>query len=122
MGIVDKLTILKHKMNVNDVFMEYEHDINPVQEWNNSEHIIMSFPSLFPYGLGGFFLEKRKKLTFREHLNYLLNIRCDRFRNHKHFMFVCFNILQRKEGYNNIRLTVKQPHFKETIEVIRIIS
>lgn len=47
-------------MSSNDLFIEYTHDQNPIKEWDNPEHLLLSFPSLFPYGIGGFFEERKK--------------------------------------------------------------
>jgi hypothetical protein len=42
---------------------------------------------------------------------YLLNLSSDRFRCHRSFMFVCFNVLQRAEARSRISLLVKKRDF-----------
>lgn len=85
-------------------------------------HIMLSFPTLFPYGCGGFFGKRKTNLTFREQLKYFLNINDNRFRTHMSFMFVCFNIIQRKEAYNKIKLTTLSKYFTSTLNIIRNVS
>ena len=69
--------------------LNMQHDCQPVSEINNPEHLINAYPSLFTYGIGGIGDSRRKiKLSYREHVNYLLRLNCNRFRCHRSFLFV----------------------------------
>ena len=70
--------------------LNIQHDSNkPISEINNPDHLINAFPTLFTYGIGGIGDPRRKiKISYREHVNYLLRLNCNRFRCHRSFLFV----------------------------------
>ena len=69
--------------------LNMQHSFQPVSEINNPDHLINAYPSLFTYGIGGIGDSRRKiKLSYREHVNYLLRLNCNRFRCHRSFLFV----------------------------------
>ncbi len=70
-------------------YMKMTHDTEPISEINNPDHLINAYPTLFPLGIGGIGDCRRKiKLTYREHVNYLLHLNSDRFRCHRSFLYV----------------------------------
>ena len=85
----------------------------PASEYSNPNLLLGIFPTLFPYGCGALEDPSRPvKLDFREHLRYLLSIADRRFEEHHSFIFVVFNILQRRTAYFHARLmtsTVQSP-------------
>ena len=95
------------------------HAEEPISEINNPGHLINAFPTLFPYGIGGIGDQRRSiKLSYREHVNYLLNLNSDRFRTHRSFIFVVFNIIQRTEARHRINLLVNQQDYQKFSEEI----
>ena len=69
----------------------------PVNEYSNPNLLLGIFPTLFPYGCGSIEDGSRPvKIDFREHLRYLLSFGDRRFEEHYSFIFVVFNILQRR--------------------------
>lgn len=71
------------------------HAEEPISEINNPGHLINAFPTLFPYGIGGIGDQRRSiKLSYREHVNYLLNLNSDRFRTHRSFIFVVLTLFK----------------------------
>ena len=71
-------------------YLKMVHDCpKPVSEINNPDHLLNAYPTLFPLGIGGIGDPRRKiKLSYREHVNYLLRLNSDRFSSHRSFMFV----------------------------------
>ena len=93
LSMSDKINIIKEKTINKDNFkkiLTISHDTKPIQEWYNPNHLLYAYPTLFPYGVGGLMDSRRdKKLTYRDHVNYLMKLRCDRFRTQE-FFICCF--------------------------------
>ena len=80
----------------------------PVSEFQNPLLWSDGFPTLFPLGLGGGDDMKRPvKLSLKEWARHMLNLKDDRFRLHPDFIFVVYNIIQRREVLQQSRLKVK---------------
>jgi hypothetical protein len=74
--------------------------------------LLGAYPTLFCHGIGGISDSSRKiKLSYRDHANYLMLLNDDRFRTHRSFLFVVFNILQRAEARNRMNLLVNMKDF-----------
>jgi len=70
--------------------------VNPSNEYD-AEHLMEAFPTLFPYGIGGFqYKRRRKSISWNSQFKYLLQQSSRLFGRHEVFMFVTFNILQRR--------------------------
>ena len=72
----------------------------------------MLYPTLFPYGIGGF--EDRRRLVpigFENHVKHMLALNDRRFQEHYSFMFVAFNIIQRRKLLLHTSLRVNQKNF-----------
>jgi hypothetical protein len=94
---IDKIEMIESK-KLNNNILTIPHGKTPMNEWFNLQHLLCAFPTLFPYGIGGIMDEDRnKKLSYRQHLIYLLNLNCNSFRIHRSFIFVTFNVMQRLE-------------------------
>jgi hypothetical protein len=109
MDIKDQITNILHKKSKEHV-MKIRHTSTPMNEWD-PKHLLYSYPTLFPYGLFGIMDHRQTELSYREHVLYLLKLSSERFRCHRSFMFICFNILQRAEARKRIRLLVKKKDF-----------
>ena len=71
------------------------------------------FPSLFPYGIGGFEHPDRKsKISLRTHVKHLLQLTDDHFQTHHAFQFIAFNILQRREVLRGTHSRVQRCDFE----------
>ena len=80
----------------------------PVSEFQNPLLWSDGFPTLFPLGLGGADDIKRPvKLSLKEWARHMLNLSDDRFRLHPDFIFVVYNIIQRRQVLQQSRLKVK---------------
>ncbi|KAG8912353.1 hypothetical protein FRC01_005141, partial [Tulasnella sp. 417] len=84
----------------------------PIGEYKNHDLFPGMFPTLDPFGSGGFEDPLRPfPISFLKHAEYCLDI-CDRsFRYHKYFMFVVLNILQRRTAHLHTHFTVRRSHF-----------
>ncbi|KIO21673.1 hypothetical protein M407DRAFT_45869, partial [Tulasnella calospora MUT 4182] len=70
------------------------------------------FPTLFPYGVGGFEDPGRPvKLAFQTQAEYYLDLDDRCFRYHQYYIFVALNILQRRSSHLHTYLTVKRQNF-----------
>ena len=95
----------------------------PASEYSNPNLLFGIFPTLFPYGCGALEDSSRPvKLDFREHLRYLLSIADRRFEEHHSFIFVVFNILQRRTACFHARLMTSRPHFQQSAQLLESLS
>ena len=72
----------------------------------------MLYPTLFPYGIGGF--ENRHRVVpigLENHIKHMLALADKRFQQHYSFMFVAFNILQRRKLLLHTSLRVSRSNF-----------
>jgi hypothetical protein len=84
----------------------------PVAEYNNPKLFPGMFPTLFPYGIGGFDDNTREiPVSFQKHVAYLLDLADRRFRYHRSFLFVALNIQQHRTAHLHTWLTVKKSRF-----------
>ena len=95
----------------------------PASEYSNPNLLLGIFPTLFPYGCGALEDPSRPvKLDFREHLRYLLSVADRRFEEHHSFIFVVFNILQRRTACFHARLMTSRPHFQQSAQLLESLS
>ena len=93
-------------------FIEVPHDPHPVNEFFNPSMFPMLYPTLFPYGIGGF--EDRRRavpIGLENHVKHMLALADKRFQQHYSFMFVVFNVLQRRKLLLHTSLRVSQNNF-----------
>ena len=93
-------------------FIQVPHDPNPVNEFFNPVMFPMLYPTLFPYGIGGF--EDRRRLVpigFENHVKHMLSLSDRRFQEHYSFMFVAFNVIQRRKLLLHTSLRVNRRNF-----------
>ncbi|KAH7916127.1 hypothetical protein BJ138DRAFT_1132151 [Hygrophoropsis aurantiaca] len=80
------------------------HGSNPVVEYKNPALIMGMYPSLFPFGIGGF-EDPRRPTAF------YFDIPDRVFRYHHSYMFVVFSILQRRAAHLHTSFSVKKESF-----------
>ena len=77
-------------------FFLYGHGPSPEPDYHNTNLFPLLYPTLYPFGVGGFEDNRRfPAISMKAHARYLLNIDDGRFREHPSFIFSVFNILQR---------------------------
>ncbi|CAF3900273.1 unnamed protein product [Rotaria sp. Silwood1] len=87
----------------------------PANEYSNPNLLLGIFPTLFPYGRGGLDDGFRPiRINFREHLRYLLSYADHRFEQNYSFIFVVFNILQRRTACFHAQLMTTRPWFQQS--------
>jgi Helitron helicase-like domain at N-terminus len=95
----------------------------PANEYSNPHRLLGIFPTLFPYGYGALEDCSRPiKINFREHLRYLLSFADRRFEEHHSFMFVVFNILQRRMSCFHAHLMTSRPYFQHSAQLLESLS
>mgnify|MGYP002394089447 FL=1 len=87
----------------------------PVKDCYNLELFLGLFPTLFPYGYGAPYDSSRPiAVPLNQHIRYLLAYEDRRFEKHQSFMFVMFNVMQRRQACWNASLMASRPYFRDT--------
>ncbi|THU80871.1 hypothetical protein K435DRAFT_694765, partial [Dendrothele bispora CBS 962.96] len=95
----------------------------PINEYFNPSLFPGMYPTLFPYGDCGFEDERRDpKLSLELHAEYLLDIDGGMFRKHWSFLFVIFNLIQRRKVHFQTHLAVQRKNFHRIANQITNIS
>jgi len=85
-----------------------------LDEYRNPALLPGLYPTLFPLGLGTLEDPQRPvKIAFDTHANYLLDLKDRCFANHRAFIFVIVNILQRRAAHLWTSATVRRSHFQK---------
>lgn len=94
-------------------YMEIPHDPEPANEFCNPSLFPMIYPSLFPYGIGGFENEHRSSaLSMKRQVKHLFSLSDRRFQEHYSFLFTAFNMLQRRSVLLHTSLKVDKHSFR----------
>ncbi|CAF4565316.1 unnamed protein product, partial [Rotaria magnacalcarata] len=105
-NITDEIT------NLNDNIYLVPHEQSPVNEYFNTTFLPGLYPTLFPFGLGGVENERRSvRVSYAKHIRYFLCYHDHRFEMNTSFIFVTFNILQRRTACAKSRILVSRPFF-----------
>ena len=80
------------------------------------------YPTLFPYGVGGVENEKRSvHVSYSKHMRYFLSYHDRRFEMNSSFIFVNFNIFQRRPACSKARIVVSRSYFtSQAMEINQI--
>lgn len=104
-------------------FIGIPHDRAPANEFFNPSLFPKTFPTLFPYGIGGFEDETRlTSISLKHHVRHLLRLTDRRFQEHPSFLFIVFNMLQRREVLLRSSLKVRKSSFHAIAEEFSLIS
>jgi hypothetical protein len=99
---------IRHVKQKGGGYLQISHEPNPVNEFDNPTLFPMIYPTLYPYGLGGFEdCTHKSALSLKAHVKHLLNLTDRRFQEHPSFLFSAFNILQRRAVLLQTSLKVK---------------
>ncbi|CAM4822210.1 unnamed protein product [Rotaria magnacalcarata] len=95
----------------------------PTNEYSNPNLLLGIFSTLFPYGCGAIEdCSRPVKIDFREHVRYLLSFGDHRFEEHYSFIFVVFNILQRRTACFHAHLMTSRPYFQQSAHLLESLS
>ncbi|CAF3469515.1 unnamed protein product, partial [Rotaria sp. Silwood2] len=98
--------------NTDDNIYVVPHEPYPVNEYFNTSFLPGLYPTLFPFGVGGVENERRPvRVSYAKHIRYFLSYHDHRFEMNASFIFVTFNILQRRTACTKSRLLVSRPYF-----------
>ncbi|PPQ75766.1 hypothetical protein CVT24_002642 [Panaeolus cyanescens] len=101
----------------------FHHASPAIREYNNPDLIPGMFPTLFPLGIGGFDDATRPvPLSFDQQAQYYFDISDRSFRYHYSFLFVVFNIWQRRQSHLHTAFTVKSANFESVAKRLTSIS
>ncbi|CAF4757645.1 unnamed protein product [Rotaria socialis] len=95
----------------------------PANEYSNPNLLLGVFPTLFPYGCGALADSSRPvQINFREHVRYLPSYGDRRFEEHYSFIFVLFNILQRRTAFFHAQLMTSRPYFQQSAQILETLN
>jgi Helitron helicase-like domain at N-terminus len=81
------------------------------------------YPTLFPYGMGGVENKSRSiHVSYMKHIRFFLSYHDHRFETNTSFIFVTFNILQRRTACAKARILVSRPYFASQADEINQIT
>lgn len=82
-----------------------------VGSFENPNHLLGTFPWLFPYGEGGFEVKRPKPLSYEAHVQWALRYEDKRFREDLYFVFQVFGVLQKRRLCASAALQVSKRTF-----------
>ena len=104
---------IRHLRKKGGAYLNIPHDPTPANEFFNADLFPMIYPTLFPYGIGGFEDKNRRvKISMRRHVKHLFSLHDRRFQQHYSFLFTAFNVLQRREMLLRVGLKAKRRNFE----------
>ncbi|CAF4183388.1 unnamed protein product, partial [Adineta steineri] len=110
------------EMDVENVYL-IPHSSKPVNEYFNPKLLAGLYPTLFCYGLGA--PEDRTRpltINLREHIRYLLSYNDRRLETNHSFIFVVFNLLQRRDACFHAQLIATKPYFRSSAQEIHSLN
>ncbi|CAF4041639.1 unnamed protein product, partial [Adineta steineri] len=106
------------EMDVENIYL-IPHSSKPVNEYFNPKLLAGLYPTLFCYGLGAPEDQTRPlTINLREHIRYLLSYNDRRFEKNHSFIFVVFNLLQRRDACFHAQLIATKPYFRSSAQEI----
>ena len=107
----------------NDNVYLIPHSSKPVNEYFNPKLLASLYPTLFCYGRGAPEDQSRPvEIKLREHVRYLLSYNDRRFEKHPSFMFVVFNLLQRRDACFHAQLIATRSYFRASANEIQSLN
>lgn len=99
------------------------HSSKPVNEYFNPMLLVGLYPTLFCYGRGAPEDPSRSvRINLREHIRYLLSYHDRRFERSHSFIFVVFNLLQRRDACFHAQLVATKPYFRSSANEIQSVK
>ena len=89
---------------------------------DNPNHLLGTFPCLFPYGEGGFEVDRPTKVSYEAHGRWALRYSDKRFRLDHFFMFQVFGVLQKRRICSAAALQMSKRSFLRHQNAIRSLS
>jgi len=89
---------------------------------SNPNHLLGSFPVLFPYGAGGFEVERDQDVPYEVHARWALQYHDKRFRYDLQFIFQVFGVVQKRMVCRSANLQIKRSTFRANETAIRMLK
>lgn len=90
--------------------------------YKSLNHLLESFPYLFPYGMGGYEVQQAVKVTYKTHAWWSLRYEDKWFQKDLHFMFQMFSVIQKRQLCTSTCLQVSKCAFLWHTDKIRSLS
>lgn len=85
---------------------------------SNPNHLLGCFPTLFPYGMGGFETERPIDVPYETHARWSMLYADKRFRKDPQFPFQIFGVCQKREVCRSSVLQMKRSQFNRQMALI----
>jgi Helitron helicase-like domain at N-terminus len=113
----------REKQLMNERVYLIPHSSKPVNEYLNPKLLSGLYPTLFCYGQGAPEDQSRSvSINLREHIRYLLSYNDRRFEQNHSFIFVVFNMLQRRDACFHAQLIATKPYFQSSAHEIQSLN
>ena len=74
----------------------------------DANHLLGTFPTLFPFGLGGFEVDRPVKVSYEAQVRWVLQYEDRQFRKDPHFPFQVFGVCQKRQVCRSLILQMKK--------------
>jgi len=81
---------------------------------SNPNHLLGSFPVLFPYGAGGFEVWRKETVPYEVHSCWALQYHDKRFCHDLHFVFQVFGVMQKRMVCRSAALQMKRSAYQNS--------
>ena len=88
----------------------------------DANHLLGTFPTLFPYGLGGFEIERQVNVPYEAHVRWALQYEDKRFRRDPHFPFQVFGVCQKRQVCRAACLQMKKGTYAQNQNLLSTIT
>ncbi|KAG1765856.1 hypothetical protein EV702DRAFT_924236, partial [Suillus placidus] len=110
-------------MSEPDLMLMMHRGMEPIVKYHNPDLLAGMFPTLYPFGIGGFDDTSRPTpLSFQAQADYYFNLADKSFRQHCTYMFVALNIQQRRMAHLHTHFTVHRSHFETLARSLTSVS
>ncbi|KAF8321875.1 uncharacterized protein EI90DRAFT_3131532 [Cantharellus anzutake] len=102
--------------------IQVRHGAEPVNHYSDPHLLPLLYPTLFPYGIGGYHRNRRASLSLEKMATHVFSLADHRFQEHYSFLFVIFNIIQRQRTSLYCKLKTSQAAFDRVATAINAVS
>ncbi len=89
-----------------------------LNDWDNADFFLLAFPTLFPHGDGGHCTPRPQTVSLQAWAKWALSHHSRRFARHPVFMYVVYDVIQRRATALGYSLLVKSQNWSQTQELI----
>jgi hypothetical protein len=89
---------------------------------SDANHLLGTFPTLFPYGQGGFETGQTVVVPYEAHVRWALQYEDKRFRKDPHFPFQVFGVCQKRQVCRASVLQIKKRSYAQHLNILSTIT